>query len=598
MNQQTPTRDVDAATTEIIRRHLIATAREMERSLIRTSYNAIIYEVKDFAISVYDDAYRLLADSSGNNLFLGANDYGIRKSVEHVGVENIEPDDVILTTYPYWSSRHPQDALLFSPAIYEGEIIGYPVVRAHWLDLGQKDPGYVFDSIDVHQEGLLIPAMKVFKRGNPDEEILDLIRFNSRSPTKVIGDLNAQVSAVETGKRRYEELFEKYGAEAVRCGIQKIIDHGEAKAREVVCSLPDGEWVAEDYLDSDGVNDELVPLRARVSIYGDEVTIDLSESSDAVDGPFNVPIGLTQSVCKLCFKAITTPSESSNAGHHEPLSIVAPEGNLFNAQYPAPTYSLGTSIVALEVIFKAFAQGIPAVVPASSGGDICNMGVYGIDPGTGEMFVEATNEAVGLGATDTHDGENALMHLSEATQRNLPVEVWETNAPIRIDRLELRTDSGGAGQYRGGLGVRRDYVVLDDISAKSFIIKTRTDGWGLEGGQPGAKNAIVLRPDRSDDGWRDRFGINVDNSDLYPGDDHLYVGMFRGDFIAGETISNRSGGGGGYGDPFDRDPSAVLEDVSHGYVSRESARREYGVAVTDDLELDVAITEELREARD
>ena len=201
--------EVDAATTEVIRKYLVSTANEMERTLIRTAYNAIVYEVKDFGISIYDRQQRLLADSPGVTLFLGANDYGIEKGVEFVGEENLEPGDVVLLNYPYWSSRHPQDVCIFSPVFYEGEIVGYPVVRAHWVDLGQRDAGYLLDATNVHQEGLLLPGVKIHKAGEPDEELLDVIRYNTRSPSKIMGDLNAQIAAVKTGKQRFHDLFDK-----------------------------------------------------------------------------------------------------------------------------------------------------------------------------------------------------------------------------------------------------------------------------------------------------------------------------------------------------------------------------------------------------
>ncbi|MGQ4557561.1 hydantoinase B/oxoprolinase family protein [Halobellus sp. GM3] len=588
-------RELDAATVEVIRKYLTSAANEMERTLIRTAYNAIVYEVKDFGISIYDRDLNLLADSPGVTLFLGANDYSIQKAVEYIGEDNLEPGDVILSNYPYWSSRHPQDACIFSPVFHEGEIIGYPVVRSHWVDIGQKEQDYVLDSTDVHQEGLLIPGFKLFKGGERDEELFELLRYNTRSPTKVMGDLNAQISAVETGKERLKSLHEKYGREKIETGIDRILSHGRNKSIEATRELPDGTWSAVDYLDSDGINDELVRMEAEVTIDDDEFVIDLSGSSEAVEGPFNVPIGLTESFCKLCFKGVTTPTDPSNGGQYEPLSVIAPEDNLFNATYPAPTYAITTAVAAVDVVFKALAPVIPDRIPASTGGDICNLTLYRTDPETGETAVQGTNEAVGWGAMAERDGNNGMMHFSETTIRNVPVEVYENQLPVRINRLELRQDSAGAGEHRGGLGVRRDYEALAPIKAKSFQVKTRTEGWGLNGGGPGDRNAIVHFPDYADDNWQDRYEFLVHNNDLYEDTDQReYSGMFKGSLIEGERISNRSGGGGGFGDPFDRDPKAVATDVKNGYVSRERAREIYGVAVTQECDVDWDGTEELR----
>ncbi len=582
----------DAATVEVVRNYLTSAATEMQRTLIRTAYNTIIYEILDFGISLYDRDRNLIADSPGLALFLGANDYALEKLVEHVGEENMNPGDIILMNYPYWSSTHTLDVGVFAPIFRDvdgdPELIGYAATRAHWLDLGAKDAGYVLDSTDVHQEGMIFPGTKVYKQGEPDEEVLDLIRFNSRIPDKVIGDLNAQIAAIRTGTKRLRELHDKYGSETVDACIDRIHAHGERTAREAVRDLPDGTWSAVDY--ADGTTGDLIRIEVEVTIDGEEFHVDFSGSSDQVDEPLNIPMGMTETVCKLCFKSLTTPHEDSNAGQYAPLSVYAPEGNLFNASYPAPTFTIWTGIVSVDVVYKALAKAMPERVPASSGGDLNDIMLYGEDPETGRQFVEANNDAVGWGATNDHDGANSVMHITETMVQNIPVEVFENKAPIEFDQLSLRQDSGGVGRFRGGLGLRRDYRITGPVGALSIIQKTRKPGWGIDGGEPGAKNGVVLDLHENAD---ERVQILVDNTDIYD-DDELWVGMFRGTFQEGEVISNRTGGGGGYGDPFERDPEAVLEDVIDGYVSRETAREAYGVAITDEFEIDQEETDRLR----
>jgi N-methylhydantoinase B len=564
---------VDPATVEVIRNYLSSAANEMQRTLMRTAYNTIVYEIKDFGLSLYDSDLNLVADSPGLTLFLGANDYSLRKGVEHIGADNFEDGDVVIMNYPYWSSGHTLDVCVIMPIFVDEELKGYAVSRAHLLDIGQKDPGYVLDSTDVHQEGLLFPGTKLYKAGELDEEIRDLLRFNTRVPDKVIGDINAQIAALRTGKERFEGLYDKYGAETVEASIEHILDYGERRAHDAVEELPDGSWTAVDYADGAIDSDDLLRIETSVTIDGDEMTVDFSGSSDQVDAPFNVPIGMTQTVARLCLKTITTPDEESNAGHYAPLEVTVPEGNLYNPSYPAPTFAVWPAMLAVDVIYKALAKGMPDRIPASSGGDILSITVYGEHPDTGKQIVEATNQGVGWGATADHDGGSALMHISETMVQNIPIEVLENKAPVAIDRLELRQDSGGAGRNRGGLGIRRDFRFTHEIGALSIIQKTKTDGWGLDGGSPGTRNAVVL----------------------YPGTDREYsTGMMRETFEPGESLSNRSAGGGGYGDPFDRDPERVLEDVIDGYVSVEAAREEYGVVVTDDLEIDRDATESLR----
>lgn len=588
--------DIDAATIEVIRNYLTSAATEMQRTLVRTAYNTIVYEILDFGISIYDRDLNLIADSPGLALFLGANDYGIEKAVEYVGEENFEPGDILIMNYPYWSGTHTLDVLLFAPVFYDDELIGYTTCRAHWLDLGAKDSGYVLDSEDMHQEGIIFPGTKVYKGGQPDEEILDIIRFNSRIPDKVIGDLNAQIAAVRTGKERLCELYDKYGSATIETAIDRILDHGEQTARKAVAELPDGRWSATGYADGTAPDrKEPIKLHATVEIDGEDFTVDFTGSSGTVDEPLNIPPGMTESVAKLCFKTVTTPGEDSNAGQYEPISIVMDEDNIFNASYPVPTFTIWTAIIAIDVVYEALSKALPEAVPAASGGDICDIMLFGEDPETGRQFVEANNEGIGRGASADHDGGNALMHISQSMVQNIPIEVFENKAPIRFNQLSVREDSAGPGEYRGGFGIRRDYEITEPVGALSIIQKTRTDNWGLQGGKPGAKNVVVLDPNTDDESWKERIDILVDNDDLYAETDgEKHAGMFRGTFMPGEIISNRTGGGGGYGDPYDRSPEQVCEDVVDGYVSREAAREEYGVEITDDNEIDWETTESLR----
>lgn len=565
---------VDASTVEVVRNYLVSAAVEMQRTLIRTAYNTIIYEIFDFGISLYDRHQDLIADSPGLALFLGANDYALRRGIEYLGEENLDAGDIVMLNYPYWSGSHTLDVCLLAPVYHNDGLIGYVACRVHWLDLGMKDAGYVLDSTEVHQEGIIFPGTKVFKKGVPDREILDIIRFNSRLPDKVIGDLHAQIAAINTGSRRLQELHAKYGTDVVDECIDRILAHGECAAREAVKSLPDGSWVAEGYLDgTDRSDDDLIRMETRVTIDGAEFTIDFSGSDDEVREPLNMPFGMTETISKLCFKAVTTPGEDSNAGLYRPLQVIAPEGNLFHARYPAPTFTPWPAMLAPDVIFRALSKALPGRIPASSGGDVCDVMIYGRNPRTGQTVVEANNEGIGWGAGKDYDGANGLMHVTQSMVKNLPVEVFENKAPVLFDRVELRQDSGGPGQYRGGLGIQRDFRFTHPIGVLTVVQKTKTDGWGLAGGRPGARNAVVLNPGTDNETW---------------------TGMMRRIFGVGEVLSNRSGGGGGFGDPFQRDPERVRQDVINGYVSHESAREDYGVVIGPDYTVDSRETGVLR----
>ena len=566
--------DVDTITVEVIHNYLLSAAREMNRNLVRTSYNTIVYEVHDFGLGIYDEQTRLLAEAPGLAVFTRGNDYGLKKMIEYLG-DDIHPGDLILLNYPYWSSHHILDVLASSPIFHGDELVGFTGVKVHWLDLGQKDAGYILDSTSVFQEGLIMPCSKIYRRGVLNRELEELIRFNSRMPDRVIGDMNAQISACRTGERRVQELVAKFGVETYRAAIEEILDHGERIARARLSELPRGTWSAEDYLDSDGINlDDLIKVRATVTIQDDEMVIDYTGSDPATEGPMNLPIGATIGSSALAFKAVTTPDTPANEGNFRPLRVEAPPGSVMHALPPAPTFTLWTGLLAIEVVTKALAQGMPEIIPACSGGDIFDIMGVGVHPETGQMWLEATNEGVGFGGHAGGDGENGIMHLSEPGCRNNPIEVLETKAPWLIGDYALRQDSGGPGLHRGGLGLRRTYRFLADASALAIVKKTKTKPWGMAGGHDGANGYVHLRP-------------GTEREEITGG---IYQSVSDGDVIV-----NYSGGGGGWGNPLERDPAAVLEDVRNDYVSISAARDDYGVVIDPEtMTVDLGATATLR----
>ncbi len=562
-----------AATTQVIRSYLLSAAEEMRRTLVRTAFNPVIYEVFDFGISLYDRNLELIADAPGLALFLGANDYAIRKGVEYIGRGNFERGDIVLMNYPYWNSAHAMDATLFAPVFAQNadEPFAFTCIRAHWMDLGAKDPGYVLDSTDVHQEGLILPGLKVYKRGRPDREILELIRFNSRMPELVIGDLEAQVAATRTGERRLIEIHEKFGGAQLEEAIQRILTHGEAQVREGLTKLPRGTWTAEDLVDDDGITDTPVPIKVEVTIDDDGMHCDFAGSSPAVRGPINMPFGLTETVCKLVLKSLTTPNEPSNAGHFRPLTVKAEPGTLFHAVYPAATFTLWTAHLAIELVYKALAKGMEERLAASSGGDVPGFMMVGNDP-SGNLYAVSNNDPVGWGATAKHDGANATNHISGSLVRNTPIEVMEIRTGMLMDSLELRCDSGGAGRFRGGLGATRKIAFRSSGEFLTVTKKTKTRPWALAGGCDTDPISMVLFPGTAKE---------------------KRVGTYRAQVVAGDRAIYETAGGAGYGPAMERDPSLVLEDVLEGYVSTDAARDIYRVAIADGR-VDAKATRQLR----
>ncbi|MDQ6527181.1 hydantoinase B/oxoprolinase family protein [Nocardioides sp. LHD-245] len=549
---------VDGATVEVVRSYLLAVADEMRTTLIRTAFNPVIYEVLDFGISLYDEQARLVAEAPGLTRFLGANDHSLRMGLAYVGEQNLQAGDVVMLNYPYWNAAHTYDATLFAPVFPPdgGELVGYVCVRAHWMDLGAKDRGYVLDSTDVHQEGLLFPGTKLWDRGEPVTAMHELIRFNSRMPELVIGDLHAQVSCLRTGERRLLEVVEKFGRDTVRAAIDRFLDADEQASRDALAALPHGSWTAEDWMDDDGISEDPIRLQATVTIDAEGFHVDFTGSSPMVPGPVNLPIGATIACARVAFKALTTTFGPSSAGHFRPLTVHAPEGSLFHAVYPAATFTQWTGNLAVELIYKALALGMPDRVAACSGGDVPGFMMVGDHPDTGEFFAISNNDVIGWGACPDHDGESAVNHICQTVARTTPLEVLEARSGMRFERLEVRPDSGGAGKWRGGCGIRREIRFVSDGEFLSVVKRTRSRPWALDGGEESRPTRVVAFPGTD----RERLLST------------RRVAVRTGDLIVLET-----GGGAGHGDPQLRDPGAVRRDVVQGYVSPEAAREIYGV---------------------
>lgn len=547
---------VDGSAVEVVRNYLISAAQEMRATLIRTACNPVIYEVLDFGISIYDRNLDLIAEGPGLTSFLGANDYSIGKLIDYLGENAFDDGDIIISNYPYWNAAHSYDATLTAPVFdHDGILFGYLLVRAHWMDLGAKDPGYVLDSTDMHQEGLIFPGTKLVKKRVIDQELIELLRFNSRMPDVVIGDFNAMVSSLRTGERRIQEILKKFGRNTVDSSIAHILNAAQQATEKSLQALPQGTWSASDIIDDDGIGEEAIEMRVSVTIRDGKFVVDFSGSAGTQKGPVNMPFGTTLAMCKVVLKALTTPNEPSNAGHSRALEVLAEPGNLFHATYPAPTFTLWTGIVALELLFKALAKAIPDRLSASSGGDVPGFMMLGTHPETGKFFALSNNDSIGWGASSGSDGSNGLIHLSESICRNTPIEVLEPNTGMFFEQVELRTDSGGAGKYRGGLGLRRDIRFVSDGEFLTVMKKSKSRPWALEGGCEPEANTIIA----------------------FPGTEkEMRMSTKRTDVSIGDRILVLTAGGGGYGDPKSRDRDRIEQDILDEFVSLGAAKEVYG----------------------
>ncbi|GLW08196.1 5-oxoprolinase [Microtetraspora sp. NBRC 13810] len=545
----------DPVTTEIVRQGLNAAADHMKRSLIRTAFSPIIYEALDFAVAFYDADLCMLAQAPTLPAFMGTLGFCVREAVEGVGGRDaLAPGDVILYNDPYGTGSHPQDAAMVVPVFHADELVAYAAIKAHWLDIGGKDP-YCTDTLDVYQEGTIFPGVKLYDAGRLVTDVYRMILANSRMADMVIGDINAMVAGARAGAEALSAIVTRHGADVFRRCVARMYDHGEALVRSWFAALPDGVYTASSVIDSDGVSGVPVPFGVVVSVEGSRVEVDLTDCPDQVPGPINCPLPSTVAAARLAVAFLAGAGEQPNEGHFRALELVTREGSLFHPVRPAPCFMYGIPADhAIELIIRALGDAVPGV-PAASGGDINALVWWGNREGSGAPWADGAPHPVGQGASPRGDGASALMYISESATRFTPAEVWEARNPWRIERLALAADSGGAGRFRGGLGLDLSFRCLEDQYLTAALARTELAPWGRSGGLPG-------RPNR----------LTVDYPDGTTGD---YALKTRIPLSKDAVVHLRTGSGGGYGPPAGRDPEAVRADLREGYVSEEYARRHH-----------------------
>jgi N-methylhydantoinase B len=435
------------------------------------------------------------------------------------------------------------------------QLIGYSTIKGHWLDIGGKEP-YSTDTVDVFQEGTIFPGVKLYSRGERVEDIYRMALANSRVPKMVAGDINAEVVGVRTATAAVLRLVEKYGLDMFTTSVERMFDHGEQIVRAYFEKLPDGRYVGQGQMDNNGLDDNPVPFEVAVEVDGSTVRVDFTNSPDAQPGPINCPIASTVSASRIAITMLAGSGQSPNEGHFRPIEVIARPGSMFHPVAPSPCFLYGwPAMQSMEVIYDAVSKAMPTAVPACSGGDICALVWWGEREETGEPWADGSPHPVGQGASVHHDGANSLLHHAEAATRFSPTEVWESKNPWLLEKVELAPDSGGAGLHRGGLGVDLFFQAREDMYVTAAVERTKTAPWGLEGGLAARPNGAAMR---LADGSRTYFGKAT-----------------RLKVPKGATIELYNGGGGGYGDPAERDPDAVHDDVREGYFTEEFSRRNY-----------------------
>ena len=575
---------IDPITIEVIRNQMIAASRDIRRTIERAAYSPILYEVVDFSCGILDSEANLIAETSGLPIFLANLGYAVESTYNTIGRDKINPGDVILCNDPYnGGGTHCPDLTVLCPAFYENEIQGWAAFRGHTVDMGGIYPGgWYSNTVEVFQEGFRLPPVKLMKEGKQNEDVFRLIGANTRVPDPVLGDIRAMIAGVRKAAQRYFDIMDNYGPDVTLGAIHEMMNQGEKMARAAISRIPNGTYSAEALLDGDGNDDEplddKVWLRMAITVEDEEMTMDFTGTDPQCRGPMNVPETSTISSARYGFKVITTPDLPSNEGFFRPLKVVIPDGSLLKPKFPAACamWPVPTTTIP-DLILKALAPAIPDQVRAGHFGDSMANFLYGTDPRTGKYYVCAEGDAGGYGGKPYEDGEHAFFSMDLGDTYNVPVEVAEVRYPWRVERFELAQDSGGPGKFRGGLGVYRDYRI---IGHKSGLTVTTdrvkyTPPWGLFGGKAGKSNiTVVCRNDGREERWRKISNLPLNENEL---------------------VSFQTGGGGGYGPPLDRNPQLVLEDVINGYVSMESAEKDYGVVIDGkEVTVDMDATKKLR----
>jgi len=571
-------RKVDPVVVEIVRNGVLAVTEEMKTNLMRTAYNMIIYEALDFTTGLFTPEGETVSIGIGLPMFIRGMAETVKAKIKHFGYKNIRPGDIYVTNDSYITGSHLNHFTFTLPIFHKGRLAGFSCCMAHWLDVGGVLGGM---STDIFSEGIQIPILKYQDRGKVNEDLVDIIRINVRLPPRAIGDLRAQITAVKTGERRYLELLDRYGRAEVDASIAEIMNRAEAAARARTRTIPDGVYEAESSLDDDGLEvGKRVPVKVKVTVKGDEMTIDLTDVSKQVRGFYNSAITTGYACAQVAYKCITSPTDYPiNDGAFRSLKVIIPPGRIVSAVRPAPMrYWMIFPMTIVDTIFKALQPAIPDRVIAGHHADLVAPSFHGFNPKTSELFIGTFGPlGGGWGAKKTEDGVSATVCLNDGDTHNGPNEQAEAKFPIMVERFELIPDSGGAGRHRGGLGIARTTRALTNVTVNTQSERSACPPWGLDGGGEATGNKVAFRVNN---GWKDDFpNAKVLVAQLKPGD------AFR--------IS--SGGGGGYGAPFERPVEDVREDVRQGYVSVQAAAERYGVVVdAETFAVDQAATEKLR----
>ncbi|HET9264031.1 MAG TPA: hydantoinase B/oxoprolinase family protein [Vicinamibacterales bacterium] len=517
---------------EVFKNLFVSVAEEMGVTLCRTSFSPNIKERLDYSCAVYDAEGSTIAQGDHMPVHLGAMPLSVRAAIEHC---SFEPGDTVVLNDPFHGGTHLPDITLVSPVFFgrARRPAFYVANRAHHSDVGGMTPGSMPLAQEVFQEGLIIPPVKLARRGEIVPDVLAMILANVRTPDEREGDLTAQIAANRVGETRLRQIVSKYGASRVTAYSSALQDYSERVLRATITSIPDGDYTFDDYLDDDGFGNTCVAIRVRLSVAGDEAVVDFTGSDPQTPGGVNANYAITLSATLYGFRCLVNEDVLYNAGISRPVTVIAPEGSIVNATRPAAVAggNVETSQRITDVILGALGRALPDRMPAASQGTMNNVTLGGLDPRTGQRFAYYETIGGGMGARNGLDGISGV-HTHMSNTRNTPVEAIEHYLPLRILRYGLRPGSGGRGRFRGGDGIVREYEMLAE-TAVTVLSERRTGApYGTRGGAPGSSGRNVVVRNGRDEIVGSKVWLT-----LKPGD----------------RLRIESPGGGGYGPPESED---------------------------------------------
>jgi N-methylhydantoinase B len=556
---------VDPITLEVIRHALVAITNQIDANIKRTAFSPYIYEYNDFAVGLTGADGQLIAQCTGGMPPFVADSVGmaVRDGLDIYGRERLGYGDVVLCNHAAVQGQHLNNTVMYTPIHAgrdRGALIGFFAVNVHWIDIG----GSVPRSTDIFMEGLQLRSIKLWSKGEPIEEVYRIIESNTRQPVELMGDIAAQLAGCLLGRDLTAELADKYGVATFGSAVELILDQSEAAARALIRAMPDGVYGAETFLDNDRSNDEPLPIRVKVIVHGDELTVDYSDMAGEAKGPINSGyFGGGQTTARVAFKYLMGAGEMANEGTFRPLKLVLPPGKLLSAGPTAPMGNYSTPFpTVIDTVIRALEKALPQRVPGGHFGTHSGIRFYG-QRADGTFFGTHDSGHGGWGACATHDGAGPFRTMAHGDTRIIPLELQEATLPIRIEEFSLRQDSAGAGTFRGGLGFRKTYRILAPCMVQTNLDRTKFPPWGVQGGNGAEPGRFTLVSHRTGE--------------------EKSIGKEKGLALApGDLLCVETGGGGGYGAPGARPLHSIQRDLDAGYVSAAAAKRDYGVTIGKD----------------